>query len=178
MPALRRLEPELAHRVAMSGLRLLRPVWSAPKVSTDIGVDVLGLRFAHPVGVAAGFDKDGDYLDVVGCLGVSHVEVGTVTPDPQDGNPPPRLFRIPAANAAVNRWGVNSKGVDYVAQRLQSATFGGLRGISIGKNAATPIENAEQDYLRCFRAIYRFADYVAVNISSPNTANLRDLQSH
>lgn len=177
MPALRRLEPEFAHRVAMSGLRLLRPIWSAPRISTDIGVNILGLRFANPVGVAAGFDKDGDYLDAVGCLGFGHIEVGTVTPDPQNGNPRPRLFRIPAANAAINRMGFNSKGVDYVAQRLERTTFNGLRGISIGKNAATPIEKAEQDYLRCFREIYRFADYIAVNVSSPNTANLRDLQS-
>jgi dihydroorotate dehydrogenase len=178
MPALRRLEPELAHRVAMGGLRLLRPFWSAPRVSEDIGVNVLGLRFANPVGVAAGFDKDGDYLDAMGCLGFGHIEVGTVTPDPQYGNPRPRLFRVPAANAAVNRMGFNSKGVDYVAHRLERTTFNGLLGISIGKNAATPIEKAEQDYLRCFRGIYRFADYIAVNVSSPNTANLRDLQSH
>jgi dihydroorotate dehydrogenase len=123
MPALRRLEPELAHRVAMGGLRLLRPLWRAPRVSADIGVNALGLRFAHPVGVAAGFDKDGDYLDAVGCLGFSHIEVGTVTPDPQDGNPPPRLFRIPAANAVINRMGFNSKGVDYVVRRLQRTTF-------------------------------------------------------
>src|SRR5690606_33523433 len=113
--------------------------------------------------------KDGDYLDALGSLGFSHVEVGTVTPLPQPGNPKPRLFRVPGAHAVINRMGFNSKGADYVAQRLERSAFTGVRGISIGKNASTPIETAEQDYLRCFRRLYPFADYFAVNVSSPNT---------
>jgi dihydroorotate dehydrogenase len=177
LSALRHVEPELAHQLALRGLRLLGPIWRRPRVSTDLGVNALGLRFAHPVGVAAGFDKDGDFLDAIGCLGFSHVEVGTVTPDPQEGNPRPRLFRIPDTDAVINRMGFNSKGVGYVARRLLRTRFGGVLGVSIGKNAATPIEQAHQDYLRCFRGLYPLASYIAVNVSSPNTENLRDLQS-
>lgn len=177
LPVLLRLDPELAHRVAMGGLKLLRSTWPPLGAPVDEGVNCLGLRFTHPVGVAAGFDKDGDYLDALGAIGFSHIEVGTVTPRPQPGNPKPRLFRIPSAMAVVNRMGFNSKGVAYVARRLQRSTYSGIRGVSIGKNAATAIEDAASDYLICFRAAYAQADYVAINVSSPNTSKLRELQT-
>jgi dihydroorotate dehydrogenase len=137
----------------------------------------LGLRFAHPLGLAAGFDKNGDYLDALGVLGFSHIELGTVTPRPQPGNPKPRMFRIPQQCALINRMGFNNKGVDHLVARLGSSRYGGIRGISIGKNFDTPIENAQQDYLACLRKIYAHADYVAVNVSSPNTERLRELQA-
>ncbi len=177
LPILLRLEPELAHRLAMQGLKLLRSAWPTPKPSPTLAVTCAGLRFAHPVGIAAGFDKDGDYLDALGAVGFSHIEVGTVTPKPQPGNPKPRIHRIPAATAVVNRMGFNSKGLAYVERRLTGSSYGGVRGVSIGKNAATPIENAAEDYVLCFRTVYSMADYVAVNVSSPNTSQLRELQT-
>jgi len=177
IPILLRLEPELAHRLALNGLRLLRSLWEAPQATADVAVSCAGLRFAHPVGVAAGLDKDGDYLDALGALGFSHIEVGTVTPRPQPGNHKPRIHRIRHARALVNRMGFNSKGVAHVVGQLQRSTFRGIRGISIGKNADTPLEKAPSDYLSCFRAVHRWADYVALNISSPNTTNLRELQT-
>jgi dihydroorotate dehydrogenase len=176
LPILLRLEPELAHRLAMSGLKLVRPLWEAPQTTAADAVTCAGVRFAHRVGVAAGFDKDGDYLDAIGAIGFGHVEVGTVTPRPQPGNPRPRLQRIRQARAVVNRMGFNSKGVAHVVDRLERSTFRGVRGVSIGKNADTPLDDAPSDYLACFRAVYALADYVAVNVSSPNTANLRELQ--
>jgi dihydroorotate dehydrogenase len=177
LPLLLRLEPELAHRLALTGLRWLRSTWRAPESAAQLAVDCAGLRFAHPVGVAAGFDKDGECLDALGAVGFSHVEVGTVTPSPQPGNPKPRLFRIPAARAVVNRMGFNSKGLAHVARNVQRSRFRGVLGISIGKNVATPIERADEDYLECFRALYGLADYIAINVSSPNTPNLRELQT-
>ncbi len=171
------MEPELAHRVALAGLKLAAPFWPRLETPANLTVDCAGLHFAHPVGVAAGLDKDGDYLDALGAIGFSHIEVGTVTPQPQSGNPKPRLLRVPAATALINRLGFNSKGVDHVVRRLQHSRYRGIRGVSIGKNAATPIEKAVDDYLLCFRRLYPLADYIAINISSPNTAQLRELQS-
>jgi dihydroorotate dehydrogenase len=127
------------------------------------------------VGLAAGFDKNGDYLDALAGMGFSHVELGTVTPRPQPGNPKPRMFRGPGA-ALVNRMGFNNKGVDHVAAQLARTRYRGIRGVSIGKNADTPIERAAEDYAACLRKVYLHADYVAVNVSSPNTARLRELQ--
>jgi dihydroorotate dehydrogenase len=176
LPILLRLEPERAHRLAMRGLEVLRPFWPPLEVSPSLAVECAGLRFAHPVGIAAGFDKDGDHLDALGAVGFSHVEVGTVTPRPQPGNAPPRIHRIPGATALVNRMGFNSKGIAYVVQQLQRSTFRGIRGISIGKNAETPIDNAAEEYLACLRAAYSLAHYFAINISSPNTSDLRRLQ--
>jgi dihydroorotate dehydrogenase len=174
---LSRLNPELAHDLGLAGMRLLRPLWPAREVSTALAVRCLGLQFAHPVGLAAGFDKNGDYLDALGALGFSHIELGTVTPRPQPGNPKPRMFRIPDKRALVNRMGFNNKGVDHLVNRLARSRYPGIRGVSIGKNFDTPIENAHEDYLACLRKVYPVADYVAVNISSPNTARLRELQS-
>jgi dihydroorotate dehydrogenase len=176
LPILSRLDPERAHDLGLAGLRLLRPMWPAPQVPARLSVRCLGLDFAHPLGLAAGFDKNGDYLDALGALGFSHVELGTVTPRPQPGNPKPRMFRIPATGALVNRMGFNNRGVDHLVVQLARSRYQGVRGISIGKNVHTPIENAEADYVACLRKVYAYADYIAVNVSSPNTARLRELQ--
>jgi dihydroorotate dehydrogenase len=177
LPMLRRLDPELAHGVALAGLRLLRPLWQAPAYPAELSVRCLGLEFSHPLGLAAGFDKDGDYLDALGAMGFSHIELGTVTPRPQPGNPRPRMFRIRASNALINRMGFNNKGVDHLVARVAASRYRGIRGISIGKNFDTPLEDAQNDYLICLRKVYGVADYVAVNVSSPNTARLRELQT-
>jgi dihydroorotate dehydrogenase len=171
------LDPELAHDLGLAGLRWLRPFWKALALPAALQVRCFGLEFAHPLGLAAGFDKNGDYLDALGAVGFSHVELGTVTPRPQPGNPKPRMFRIPEAHALINRMGFNNKGVDHLVAQLSRSRYRGIRGISIGKNADTPLENAQNDYLACLRKVYVLADYVAVNISSPNTARLRELQA-
>jgi dihydroorotate dehydrogenase len=176
LPILTHLDPELAHDLGLAGLRWLRPLWPALEVPADLAVRCLGLRFAHPLGLAAGFDKNGDYLDALGAMGFSHVELGTVTPRPQPGNPKPRMFRIPEASALINRMGFNNKGVDHLVAQVSRSRYPGIRGISIGKNVDTPLENAQDDYLICLRKVYALADYIAVNISSPNTARLRELQ--
>ena len=178
LPILSRLDPERAHDWGLAGLRFLQPLWPAADVPASLAVRCLGLEFAHPLGLAAGFDKNGDYLDALGAMGFSHVELGTVTPRPQPGNPKPRMFRVPAAaGALVNRMGFNNKGADHLLSRLGQSRYRGIRGISIGKNADTPIENAEADYVACLRKVYAQADYIAVNVSSPNTARLRELQA-
>jgi dihydroorotate dehydrogenase len=142
-----------------------------------LSVRCFGCEFAHPLGLAAGFDKNGDFLDALGAMGFAHVELGTVTPRPQPGNPRPRMFRIADRFALINRMGFNNKGVDHLVARLSRSRYRGIRGNSIGKNADTPLENAQDDYLICLRKIYVYADYVAVNLSSPNTARLRELQA-
>jgi len=177
LPLLSRLDPERAHDWGLAGLRLLHPLWPVVDVPGALAVPCFGLKFAHPLGLAAGFDKNGDYLDALGAMGFSHVELGTVTPRPQPGNPKPRMFRISARAALVNRMGFNNKGVDHLLARLATSRFRGIRGISIGKNADTAIEHAEADYVTCLRKVYTQADYVAVNVSSPNTARLRELQA-
>ncbi len=176
LPILARLDPERAHDLGLAGLRLLQPVWPAIPVPAQLAVRCLGLNFAHPLGLAAGFDKNGDYLDALGALGFSHIELGTVTPRPQPGNPKPRMFRLAATGALVNRMGFNNKGVDHLLAQLVRSRYAGIRGISIGKNFDTPIEGAEADYVACLRKVYAQADYIAVNVSSPNTARLRELQ--
>jgi dihydroorotate dehydrogenase len=177
LPLLSRLDPEIAHDVGLAGLRWLEPLWPALEVPARLAVRCLGLQFSHPLGLAAGFDKNGDYLDALGALGFSHVELGTVTPRPQAGNPKPRMFRLRARQALVNRMGFNNKGVDHLVAQLARSRYAGIRGISIGKNADTPIDSAESDYVECLRKVYSYADYVAVNVSSPNTARLRELQA-
>jgi dihydroorotate dehydrogenase len=176
LPLLTRLDPELAHDLGLAGLRWLRPLWPAPELPAHSPVQCMGLNFAHALGLAAGFDKNADCLDGLGAMGFSHVELGTVTPRAQPGNPKPRMFRIPQADALINRMGFNNKGVDHLAAQVSRSHYPGIRGISIGKNADTPLENAQDDYLTCLRKVYAFADYIAVNISSPNTARLRELQ--
>jgi dihydroorotate dehydrogenase len=176
LTVLSRLDPERAHDWGLAGLRLIKPLYPTPTVPAALAVQCLGLKFAHPLGLAAGFDKNGDYLDALGALGFGHIELGTVTPRPQPGNPKPRMFRIRAAEALVNRMGFNNKGVEHLLTRLATSRYRGIRGVSIGKNADTPIEQAEADYVLCLRKVYAQADYVAVNVSSPNTARLRELQ--
>ena len=154
LPMLRRLPPEAAHDLGLAGLQLLRTVWPAPGVPASLAVACMGLKFAHPLGLAAGFDKNGDYLDALGALGFSHVELGTVTPRPQPGNPKPRMFRSRAAMRWSIGWASTTAGVEHLVARLQRARYRGIRGISIGKNADTPIERALEDYLYCMRKAY------------------------
>jgi dihydroorotate dehydrogenase len=140
----------------------------------------MGIRFPNPVGLAAGLDKDGACIDGLAALGFGFIEIGTVTPRAQPGNPKPRMFRLPQANALINRMGFNNGGVDAFVRNVQASRFyqdkQGVLGLNIGKNADTPIERATDDYLTCLEKVYPFADYVTVNISSPNTKNLRQLQ--
>lgn len=189
-PLLFSFSPEKAHHYTVNLLRfaasnplgraLLRSWYGTESVSKP--VDVMGLRFPNAVGLAAGFDKDGKYIDAMALLGFGFVEVGTVTPLPQDGNPQPRLFRLPADKALINRMGFNNEGLDALAQRLKALRQRGpvpggmMIGGNIGKNKITPNEDAYLDYLRCFDALYPWVDYFVVNVSSPNTPNLRALQ--
>jgi len=172
-------DPETAHYLSMESLRRAHQVGATRLVCSqgDIPVQCMGLRFSNPVGVAPGLDKNADYFEALGALGFGFVEVGTITPKPQDGNPKPRVFRLPEAQGLINRLGFNNKGVDYLVSRVRHRKYGGILGINIGKNATTPIERAADDYLHCLEKVYPFADYITVNISSPNTRNLRDLQA-
>jgi dihydroorotate dehydrogenase len=136
----------------------------------------MGLQFPNRVGLAAGFDKNARYIDALGALGFGFIEVGTVTPRPQPGNPRPRLFRLPAANALINRLGFNNVGVDAFVENLRRTSWRGVLGINVGKNFDTPNERAADDYVACLERVYAHASYVTVNISSPNTAGLRALQ--
>ncbi|MDH5767170.1 MAG: quinone-dependent dihydroorotate dehydrogenase, partial [Gammaproteobacteria bacterium] len=139
-------------------------------------VTVMDIEFPNPVGLAAGLDKNGDYFAALANCGFGFVEIGTVTPRPQPGNPAPRLFRLPEAEAIINRMGFNNKGVDYLIEQVKKTRYKGVLGINIGKNFDTPVEKAVDDYLICLEKVYLYADYVTVNISSPNTPGLRDLQ--
>ena len=139
-------------------------------------VEVMGIMFPNPVGLAAGLDKNGDYFNALGAMGFGFVEIGTITPKPQQGNPKPRLFRIPEAQAIINRMGFNNKGVDHLVAQVRRRRYSGVLGINIGKNAVTPVENAADDYVKCMQKVYAYADYITVNVSSPNTQGLRDLQ--
>lgn len=143
---------------------------------SDSPVEFLGMRLPNPVGLAAGLDKNGECIDAFAAMGFGFIEVGTVTPRPQSGNPKPRLFRLPKAEAVINRMGFNNKGVDYLVEQVQRANYDGVLGINIGKNKDTPEEQALSDYLICLRKVYDLASYVTVNISSPNTPGLRNLQ--
>ena len=139
-------------------------------------VEVMGIKFPNPVGLAAGLDKNGECIKAFEAMGFGFVEVGTVTPRPQPGNDKPRIFRLPEANAIINRMGFNNKGVDYLVDQVIKAKFRGVLGINIGKNKDTPDENAKDDYIHCMRKVYDHATYITVNISSPNTPGLRSLQ--
>nr|MDQ2696340.1 dihydroorotate dehydrogenase (quinone) [Pseudomonadota bacterium] len=177
-PLLFRLDPETAHRLTLEILRRLPRVLPAQRLAGHVPPSsrlLMGIRFPNPVGLAAGLDKNGDYLDALAGLGFGFIELGTVTPLPQPGNPRPRLFRLPEAEALINRMGFNNKGVDYLLRQVAGSRFAGVLGINIGKNAATPMDRAVDDYLTCLRKVYPRASYVTVNISSPNTPGLRDL---
>lgn len=177
--ALFRLDPEAAHHLTLSGLNVAYSLGLSGIVTQHPPHDprtLMGLTFPNPVGLAAGLDKNGDCIDGLAALGFGFIEIGTVTPLPQPGNPRPRLFRLPQANAIINRMGFNNEGVDKLVENVQRADYRGILGINIGKNASTPIENAAEDYLACLRKVYAHAGYITVNISSPNTKNLRQLQ--
>jgi dihydroorotate dehydrogenase len=177
-PLLFQLSPNAAHRVAMGSLRVLSALrgFETPKLIDNSPCDHFGLRFTNRVGLAAGFDKSARYIDDVAQLGFGFIEVGTVTPRPQPGNPPPNLFRLIEDRALINRMGFNNDGVEATVHRLEKRRYRGVCGVNIGKNFDTPLENARSDYLKCLRAVYATADYVTVNVSSPNTPGLRDLQ--
>ena len=142
----------------------------------DKPVEVMGINFPNPVGLAAGLDKNGECINAFAAMGFGFIEVGTVTPRPQPGNEKPRIFRLEQANAIINRMGFNNKGVDYLVAQVRKANFKGVLGINIGKNKDTPDENAKDDYIHCMRKVYNYATYITVNISSPNTPGLRALQ--
>jgi len=146
------------------------------KAPASLPVRVMGLDFPNPVGLAAGLDKNGEAICGMSQLGFGFVEVGTVTPRPQPGNPKPRVFRLPEAEAIINRMGFNNQGVDALLERVEAARFKGILGINIGKNFDTPVERAQDDYLACLDKVYHQASYVTVNVSSPNTPGLRSLQ--
>jgi len=173
------LPAELSHDLGLKGLKLLHALGLSRLLAPAIEpapLQLLGLEFANPVGLAAGLDKNADYLDALGALGFGFVEVGTVTPQPQPGNPQPRMFRLAPERAIVNRMGFNNKGLTHMLARLQQRRYKGIVGVNIGKNLSTPVERAVDDYLICLRAVYPLADYIVVNLSSPNTPGLRSLQ--
>lgn len=173
------LPAETSHHLSLAGISLSERLGLMRLLPAIPGnpVEVMGLRFPNPVGLAAGLDKNGDHIDGLAALGFGFIEIGTVTPRPQPGNPQPRLFRLPQATAIINRMGFNNLGVDHLVQQVERCRYRGVLGINIGKNFDTPVENAADDYLKCLDRVYAHASYVTVNISSPNTRGLRSLQS-
>ncbi|MDF9434968.1 quinone-dependent dihydroorotate dehydrogenase [Chromohalobacter israelensis] len=174
-----RLDPETAHGLALASLsgahRLGLTKWLGGE-RVEAPVTLMGLTFPNRVGLAAGLDKNAEHLDALGALGFGFVEVGTVTPRPQAGNPRPRLFRVPERGAIINRMGFNNAGVDRLVDNVRKSRYVGVIGINIGKNLDTPVERAVDDYLTCLRKVHAHAHYVTVNLSSPNTPGLRNLQ--
>ncbi len=178
-PLLFRLDAERAHGLTLAALDVAHRAGLTSLIGTPpapLPTEAFGLRFPNPVGLAAGLDKNGAHIDALFALGFGFVEIGTVTPKPQDGNPKPRMFRLPRHRALINRLGFNNRGVDALVANVGRAKRDGILGINIGKNKDTPNENAADDYLFCLERVYPLADYVTVNISSPNTAGLRELQ--
>lgn len=173
------LDPEVSHELSLDclgaaeRLHLIKPFCPSPASQP---IEVMGIRFPNPVGLAAGLDKNGDYFNALGQLGFGFVEIGTVTPKPQSGNPKPRLFRLKEQQAIINRMGFNNKGVAHLVENVKHRRYEGVLGINIGKNKLTPEENALEDYEICMEQVYPYADYITVNVSSPNTPGLRDLQ--
>lgn len=174
-----RLDAETAHNLSLTSMNMLAETGLQHLVGArtrSLPVEVMGLRFPNPVGLAAGLDKNGTAVDGLAAMGFGFIEVGTVTPRPQEGNPRPRIFRLPEHNAIINRMGFNNAGVDQLLKNLDKARYNGILGINIGKNKDTPNKQANDDYLYCLRRVYDRASYVTVNISSPNTPGLRSLQ--
>tara|TARA_R110001583_G_scaffold67409_1_gene192707 strand:+ start:429 stop:1448 length:1020 start_codon:yes stop_codon:yes gene_type:complete len=173
-----RFEPETAHALSMSALDLgeLSGLSQLLSKRIEAPVQVMGLEFPNPVGLAAGLDKNAEHIDGLAALGFGFIEVGTVTPRAQPGNPKPRMFRLPEHRAIINRMGFNNKGVDYLIKQVDSSRYQGILGINIGKNFDTPVERATDDYLLCLRKVYSRASYITINVSSPNTPGLRSLQ--
>jgi dihydroorotate dehydrogenase len=177
-PALFTLDPETAHGATLSSLDIAHTLGLLKLLPRAQGtpVRVMDIEFPNAVGLAAGLDKDGAHINALADLGFGFIEIGTVTPRPQAGNPKPRLFRLPQAEAIINRMGFNNRGVDNLVKNVEASGFKGVLGINIGKNKDTPNEHAVDDYLACLDKVYAHASYVTVNISSPNTQNLRELQ--
>jgi dihydroorotate dehydrogenase len=182
-PFLFGLDPETAHELTMQSLARLQGTpleWAYCNGLVEDPIELAGLKFPNRVGLAAGLDKNARCIDGLGAMGFGFIEVGTVTPRPQPGNPKPRMFRLKEADALINRLGFNNDGLEAFVANVKRSSFrrkGRILGLNIGKNAATPIENATSDYLVCLDGVYPHADYVTVNISSPNTTNLRALQA-
>lgn len=178
-PYLFSMPPEQAHEWTLQLLQKANKAhllgFAYPKQA--LLTSCMGVHFANPVGLAAGLDKNGEYIDALSELGFGFLEIGTVTPQPQDGNDKPRMFRLPQAGGIINRMGFNNKGVDTLINNVKKAKYQGVLGINIGKNAVTPVENALDDYVYCLERVYPYASYITINISSPNTKNLRSLQS-
>jgi dihydroorotate dehydrogenase len=178
-PLLFALDAETAHRLTLYGLDVAQRsnfIHLIAKPPAELPTTAFGIRFPNPVGLAAGLDKNADHLDALGALGFGFVEVGTTTPRPQPGNDKPRMFRLPRHEAVINRLGFNNDGVDALVRNVQQSSYRGVLGINIGKNKDTPNEKAVDDYLFCLERVYALASYITVNISSPNTQGLRDLQ--
>ena len=178
-PLLFQLDAELTHDLTLKTLKFAEKsgiLNCYPQAPVCASREVMGLTFPNPVGLAAGLDKNGAVIDGMAKLGFGFVEVGTVTPRPQPGNAKPRLFRVKEAQGIINRFGFNNLGVDNLVENVKAAKYKGVLGINIGKNFDTPNEKAVEDYLQCMQKVYAHASYIAVNISSPNTKNLRDLQ--
>lgn len=172
-------DAEWSHNFALGTLKRfahtpLARTWQQQLASKP--VTVAGIQFDNPIGLAAGLDKNAECIDAFGQMGFGFIEVGTVTPRPQQGNDKPRIFRLPKAQAIINRMGFNNKGVDYLIENVKKAQYQGVLGINIGKNKDTPNEQGKDDYVHCMRKVYAHASYITVNISSPNTPGLRDLQ--
>ena len=179
-PLLFQIEPESAHVLSLRMLRMLQQYGLSKLISSPVPakpVRAMGLNFPNPLGLAAGLDKHAEYVDALGSLGFGFLEVGGVTPLPQPGNPRPRLFRLPPAEAIINRFGFNSVGIDKFADNLRQARYQGILGVNLGKNKDTPLERAVDDYTISLEKIYPLADFATINISSPNTQNLRNLQA-
>jgi len=173
------LPPEAAHYFTLNSLNLAHQLGILKKVKVEHEVDpitVMGLKFPNRVGLAAGLDKNGEYIEALSCLGFGFIEVGTVTPLPQTGNPKPRLFRLEDEQAIINRLGFNNKGLDFLVSKLEKTKYTGILGINVGKNKDTPLEKATDDYCLGFNRVAKYASYVTINISSPNTESLRQLQ--
>ncbi len=178
-PLLFALDPEVAHALALTSIKLLERSGMASALADTAparSVKLMGLEFPNALGLAAGLDKNGEYIDALAALGFGFIEIGTVTPRPQPGNPKPRMFRLPEAHALINRMGFNNQGVEQLVANVLRARYRGVLGINIGKNFDTPITRAADDYEFCLAKVYAHASYVAVNVSSPNTRDLRQLQ--
>lgn len=178
-PLLFSLSPETAHDLSLDLLGAAGRLGASKlfgRQPRQLPVNVMGIDFPNPVGLAAGLDKNGDAIRGLSDLGFGFIEIGTITPRPQPGNPKPRIFRLPQAQGVINRMGFNNRGVDYLLERVCNAKFDGVLGINIGKNLTTPVEQATDDYLYCLDKVYTSASYITVNISSPNTPGLRSLQ--
>lgn len=172
-------DAEWSHNFALGGLKRLAHTPAAALWRQALPlkpVTVAGMHFDNPLGLAAGLDKNAECIDAFGQMGFGFIEVGTVTPKPQQGNDKPRIFRLPQSQAIINRMGFNNKGVDYLVENVKKASYKGVLGINIGKNKDTPNEQGKDDYVHCMRKVYAHAGYITVNISSPNTPGLRDLQ--